>query len=122
MLARLLSLYQLVLSVFVYVYLYLVLCASNVYVHENLYQMFSSISVNVVRVCLCLSLSKDLLNSLSTTVSKALLSLCLILSLIIFSKLLYNTQMSYLLSTPSFITHARHSVASMSNFLGLCCG
>ena len=37
-------------------------------------------SVSVVRVCLCLSLSKDLLNSLSTTVSKPLLSLCLSVS------------------------------------------
>ena len=62
--------------------------------HENLYLRcqlsFSSISVSVVRVCLSLSLSNDVLNSLSTNVSKGLLFLCLILSLIIFSNLLYE--------------------------------
>ena len=100
------------------------------------------ISVSLVRVCLCLSLSslvrikclraRESLSDVSWasplyqlllsvvyvclypkiswtlfllyTVSKALLSLCLILSLIIvylFSNLFYNAKMSYLLSTPS---------------------
>ena len=68
------------------------------------------ISVSVVRVCLC---------------PKALLSLCLILSLIIvhlFSKLLFCAQMSNLLSKPPFITsHHVNVCTSISNFLGLCC-
>ena len=61
MLAVLLSQYQLVLSMFVYVSLSDVSWSSL------------SISVSVVRVSLCLGLSKDLLNSLSSPVSKALL-------------------------------------------------
>ena len=82
LLAELLSLYQLVLSVFVF------------------------------------SLSKDLLNSLSTTDSKVLLSLCPILSLIIFSSFFLNAQMSNLLSTPRLLL-LRHVNACMStsNFL-----
>ena len=72
--------------------------------------VFSSISVSVVCVCLCLSLSNDLLNSLSTTVFNAFLSLCLILSLIIVYLLLYNTKMSNLLPTPSFITSRQCSI------------
>ena len=46
MLARLLSLYQLVLSVFVYVY-HTILCASNVFVHENLYQMLAGLRLYI---------------------------------------------------------------------------
>ena len=62
---------------FVYVYLYQMLAEL-----VSLYQLVLSVFV--------LSLFKELLNSLSTTVSKVLLSLCLILSLIIFSKLLFE--------------------------------
>ena len=58
MLARLLSIYVLVLSVFVY--LYLVLCASNFYLHENLYQMLAGL---LLQCCPCLSMSLSLQRS-----------------------------------------------------------
>ena len=116
MLAELLSLYQ------------LVLCTSNVYVRprESISQflagllLISSISVSVVCVCLSLSLSNDLLSSLSINVSKDLLSLCLILSLIIvylFSNLLYERTNVNFTVNASF-----YYVTSTSNILGLCCG
>ena len=82
MLAGFLSPYQLVLSVF--------LSLSDV----SWASLYNYISYCLrFNLCLALSLSKDLLNTLSTTVSKALLFLCLILSI---SKLF---KMSNLLSS-----------------------
>ena len=84
--AELLSLYQLVLFVFVYVSLSIQRSPELSFYH-------------------CLQ-------------SSSLLYLILLLILINFYKLLYNTEISNLLSRPSFIT-SRQSITSMSNFLGL---
>ena len=60
-LIRLLFLYQLVFLVFVY--LCLVLCTSNVYVHENLYQMFAGLFLYISQCCPCLFMSLSIQRS-----------------------------------------------------------
>ena len=105
MLAWLLSRYQLV---FVYIYV-------------SLYHMLAgllSISVSVVRVCLCLSLSKDLLNS--SPLSKPLLCLCIIMSLIFCSNF-FIMHKCQIYCQCLLLIMSRNARMSMSNFLGLCC-
>ena len=98
MLARLPSLYQLVL----YIYLCLMSCSSNFYLHDNLYQSELGFFFSVVCVCLCLSLFKY--PKLSFYYCLQSTSLSLSNSVPVSSPIFFmNAQMSNLLSTPSFI-------------------
>ena len=122
MLARLLSLYQLVLAVFVY--LYLALCVSNFYLHENLYQMFSL----VLSVLVYISLDPKIFWTLFLLLSPKLFSLFVYFwpsisfpSFFITLKCQIYCQCPLLLRHACNVTFACQSIASTSNYLSLCC-